>query len=234
MVGREFTRREVLRAGVGGVAAALAVSTSAESQSPRRGGIFRVSLGDPPHFDPHLTVSWATLIALSFTHSRLLKHKAGPGVVPGTFVPEADLAESWGQTSDTTYVFKLRRGVRWHPKPPVNGRELTADDVKYSFERFLGPINNPNRTVLEEVERVEALDRYIVRITLKAPFAWFLDAVASTTAWILPREAVEQFGDVRRPEACIGTGPWMLERYDPRTSSTRAPWRRARACRLPP
>ena len=215
MVGREFTRREVLRAGVGGVAAALAVSTSAESQSPRRGGIFRVSLGDPPHFDPHLTVSWATLIALSFTHSRLLKHKAGPGVVPGTFVPEADLAESWGQTSDTTYVFKLRRGVRWHPKPPVNGRELTADDVKYSFERFLGPINNPNRTVLEEVERVEALDRYTVRITLKAPFAWFLDAIASTTAWILPREAVEQFGDVRRPEACIGTGPWMLERYDP-------------------
>ena len=220
MVGREFTRREVLRAGVGGVAAALAVSTSAESQSPRRGGIFRVSLGDPPHFDPHLTVSWATLIALSFTHSRLLKHKAGPGVVPGTFVPEADLAESWGQTSDTTYVFKLRRGVRWHPKPPVNGRELTADDVKYSFERFLGPINNPNRTVLEEVERVEALDRYTVRITLKAPFAWFLDAVASTTAWILPREAVEQFGDVRRPEACIGTGPWMLERYDPNVRLT--------------
>ena len=215
MLNQGLTRRELLRAGAAGAAAVLTAPRSADPQVPRRGGIFRVSLGDPPHFDPHLTVSWATLIALSFTHSRLLKHKAGPGVVPGTFIPEGDLAESWGQTSDTTYVFKLRRGVRWHPKPPVNGRELTADDVKYSFERFLGPVHNPNRAVLEEIDRVEALDRYTVRITLKAPFAWFLDSVASTTAWILPREAVEQFGDVRRPEACIGTGPWMLERYDP-------------------
>jgi peptide/nickel transport system substrate-binding protein len=214
VVDQGLTRRELLRAGAAG-AALVTASRNAAAQPPRRGGIFRVSLGDPPHFDPHLTVSWATLIALSFTHSRLLKHKAGPGVVPGMFIPEGDLAESWGQTSDTTYVFTLRRGVRWHPKPPVNGRELTADDVKYSFDRFLGPTNNPNRAVLEEIDRVEALDRYTVRITLRAPFAWLLDAVASTTAWIVPREAVEQYGDLRRPEACIGTGPWMLERYDP-------------------
>ena len=215
MIDQGLTRRELLRAGAAGAAALATASRNAEAELPRRGGIFRVSLADPPHFDPHLTVSWATLIALSFTHSRLLKHKAGPGVVPGTFIPEGDLAESWGQTSDTTYVFKLRRGVRWHPKPPLNGRELTADDVKYSFDRFLGATNNPNRTVLEEIDRVEALDRYTVRIALKAPFAWFLDAVASTTAWIVPREAVEQYGDLRRPEACIGTGPWMLQRYDP-------------------
>src|SRR4029450_2109466 len=49
---------------------------------PPAAGLSRVSLADPPPFAPHLTVSWATLIALSFTHSRLLKHKAGPGVVP--------------------------------------------------------------------------------------------------------------------------------------------------------
>ena len=59
------------------------------------------------------------------------------------------------------------------------------------------------------------MDRYTVRFTLKTPFAWFLDAVASTVAWVVPREAVEQYGDLKRPEACIGTGPWMLERYDP-------------------
>src|SRR4029453_11097844 len=44
--------------------------------------------------------------------------------------------ESWSQPDETTYFFKLRKGVRWHPKPPVNGRELTAEDVVYSFERF--------------------------------------------------------------------------------------------------
>src|SRR5262245_22179963 len=209
-----FSRRALLKAGV---AAAVSAAIPARAQTPRRGGVFRISAGDPSHFDPHLTVGWATHIALSFTHSRLLKYKAGPSVTPGTFPIEGDLAESWAQTTNTTYVFKLRRGVRWHAKPPVNGRELTADDVKYSFERFLGPTNNPNRTVLEEIDKVEALDRYTVRFTLKAPYAWFLDAVASTVAWIVPREAVEQHGDLKRSEACIGTGPWMLERYEPNT-----------------
>jgi peptide/nickel transport system substrate-binding protein len=160
-------------------------------------------------------VGWSTHIALSFTHSRLLKHKAGPSVVPGSFPIEGDLAESWAQTSDTTYVFRLRRGVRWHPKPPVNGRELTAEDVKYTYERVLGPTNNPNRATLEQIDQVEAVDRYTVRFTLKAPFAWFLDALASTVAWIVPRESVEQHGDLKRPEACIGTGPWMLLRSRP-------------------
>ena len=174
----DLSRREIL---IGGASAAalVALPAPASAQTPKRGGTFRISLGDPPHFDPHLTVAWGTLVALSFTHSRLLKHKAGPGVAPGTFPIEADLAESWAQTSDTSYVFKLRRGVRWHPKPPVNGRELTAEDVKYSFDRYLGPTtNNPNRVVLEDVDRVEALDRYTVRFTLKSPYAWFLDAIA--------------------------------------------------------
>jgi peptide/nickel transport system substrate-binding protein len=210
---RGFTRRDLLKAAAAAVATATALP--AQAQTPRRGGVFRLSVADPPHFDPHQTLSWSTFIALSFTHSRLLRHRAGPGVAPGTFQLEGDLAESWGQTGETTYVFKLRRGVRWHPKPPVNGRELTAEDVKYSFERYVGPVNNPNRATLDEIERVEALDRYTVRFTLKSPFAWFPDAVASTTAPIVAREAAEQHGDLKRQEACIGTGPWMLERYEP-------------------
>ncbi len=70
-----------------------------------------------------------SILSFSFTHSRLLKHKAGPGIHPGTFPVEGDLAESWTQPSDTTYVFKLRKGVRWHNKPPVNGRELTVEGL---------------------------------------------------------------------------------------------------------
>ena len=216
-----LTRRQVL---IAGAAAAVGSALPVEAQTPKRGGTFRLSLGDPSHFDPHLTVGWSTMIPLSFSHSRLLKHKAGPGVAPGTFPIEGDLAESWGQTSETTYVFKLRRGVRWHPKPPVTGRELTAEDVKYSFDRYLAPAtNNPNRANLEEIDKVEAVDRYTVRVTLKAPFAWFLDAVASTTAWIVAHEVVEQHGDLKRPEACIGTGPWMLQRYEP---NVRLSWAR--------
>ena len=210
------SRREILKASAAvGLAAATGRALPSDAQSPRRGGVLRLSIPDPPHLDPHLTVQWPTQIALSFTHSRLLKHKAGSGVEPGTFALEGDLAESWAQTSDTSYVFKLRRGVRWHARPPVGGRELVAEDVKYTYDRFLGLTGNPTRVVLEEVDKVEALDRHTVRFTLKAPYVWFLDALASTVTWIVAREAVEQHGDLKRPEACIGTGPWMLERYEP-------------------
>src|SRR5262245_13620265 len=199
-------RRDLLRL----VGTALAVGAGidapqprpAGAQTPKHGGVFRVSAGtDPSGFDPHLTVNWWTQISFSFTHSRLLKHRAGPGVAPGTFPLEGDLAESWTQVNDTTYLFKLRRGVRWHNKPPVNGRELTAEDVKYTFERFLAIKGNPGRTTLEQVDRVEAVDRATVRITLKEPFAWFPDALAATTTWIIPREAVENYGDLKKPES---------------------------------
>jgi peptide/nickel transport system substrate-binding protein len=177
--------------------------------------VFRVRGEDPIGFDPHLTLSFKTMTTLSYTHSRLVKIKAGSAVAPNTLPVEGDLAESWSQPGETTYVFQLRKGVRWHPKAPLNGRELTAGDVKFSYERFLGTRANPNRNVLEVVDRIDAPDRYTVRFTLREPYAWFVDALASTTTWIVAREAVEKFGDLRRPEACIGTGPFVLERYEP-------------------
>jgi peptide/nickel transport system substrate-binding protein len=211
----DVTRREILHlAGAAGAAAVVSPAPSL-AQSPKRGGVFRVRGEEPTGFDPHLTLSYKTMTALSFSHSRLLKVKAGPSVKPGTLPLEGDLAESWSQTSPTTYVFKLRRDVRWHPKPPVNGRELTADDVKYTYERFLTVKGNPNYGTLEQIEKVEAPDKSTIRITLKQPYAWFLDMIASTSTWIVAREAVERTGDLKRPDACVGTGPWMLDRYEP-------------------
>jgi len=214
-----ISRRDLLK--LGGVAVAagsglpLLDPKPAAAQTPKRGGTFRVRLHvNPVHFDPQQTLAFPTMVAMSFTHSRLVKVKAGPSVKSGTSPIEPDLAESWSQPSDTTYLFKLRRGVRWHPKPPVNGRELTAEDVKYTYERFLLPAN-PNRGLLEQVDKIEAVDKHTVKFTLKEPFAWFLDALASTSTWIIAKEAVEQFGDLKKPESCIGTGPWMLERYEP-------------------
>ena len=217
----EMKRRELL--GLGGmtlVGAALAPAP-ARAQTPKRGGTLSLRLWDPPHFDPYLQVSYKTHIVYSFTHSRLVKHKVGPAVVPGTFAIEGDLAESWTQPNDTTYVFKLRRGVRWQAKPPVNGRELTAEDVVYSVERFLTIKGNANASMLKPVDRVEALDRYTVRFTLKEPYAWFLDMLANPMAvCIVAKECVEKFGDLRPAEATVGTGPWMLDSYRPNVGLT--------------
>ena len=157
----------------------------------------------------------------TFSHSRLLKHKAGPGVTPGTFPIEGDLAESWTQPTETTYIFKLRKGVRWHNKPPVNGRELTADDVKYTFDRFVSEKGNANRAMMAALDKVEAVDKYTVKFTLKEPYVWFLDMVSNPMALaIIPKEAVEKFGDLKKPESVIGTGPWMLDSYRPNVGVT--------------
>jgi peptide/nickel transport system substrate-binding protein len=215
-----LSRREALK--VGGAALALAVTGShgaaapAAAQTPKRGGVLRLTVqADPLHFDPHQTISFVTMVPLSLVYSRLVKVKAGPSVRPMTYPIEPDLAESWTQQNDTTYVFKLRKGVRWHPKPPVNGRELTADDVKYTYERFLTIPGNPNKPVLEYVDRIEAVDKYTVKFTLKEPNAWFLDLLASTSTWIVAKECVEKFGDLKKVESVVGTGPWMLERWEP-------------------
>jgi peptide/nickel transport system substrate-binding protein len=214
------SRRDLLKlAGAAAVAGAAGGSIDVlrpgptAAQTPKRGGVFRFPAFDPPHFDPHQTPHWWTFIFTSLTHGGLVRHKAGPSVQPGTLPIEPHLAESWEQPNDTTYIFKLRKGVRWHAKPPVNGRELTADDVVFTFQRALTIKGNPTRAVFEEIDRVEALDRYTVRFTMKEPFAWFLQSPA--LAAILPKEAADKEGLFKRPETVIGTGPWMLERYEP-------------------
>src|SRR5881394_1853607 len=172
---RALGRRQLLQlAGAGVAAHVLAPRGVAAAETPRRGGVFRIRGEEPTSgFDPHLVVNHHRIATnLSFTHSRLVKVKAGPGVTPGTLPVEPDLAESWSQPNDRTYVFKLRKGVRWHPKPPVNGRELTADDVKYTYERFLTITGNPNKPVLEFVDKIEAVDKHTVKFTLKEPNAW--------------------------------------------------------------
>lgn len=213
-----LTRRDLLKAaGTLAVASTLPdlVPRGAQAQAPKRGGILRLAVQtDPLGFDPHATISFATMVPLSFAYSRLVKVKAGPSVKPMTYPLEPDLAESWDRPNETTYVFKLRKGVRWHPKPPVNGRELTAEDVKYTYERFLAP-TNPNRPVLEYVDKIEAVDKYTVKFTLKEPNAWFLDLLAQTSTWIIAKECVEKFGDLKKAESVVGTGPWMLERWEP-------------------
>jgi peptide/nickel transport system substrate-binding protein len=222
-VSTAISRRDLLKAGGAAAVAGLASGSgllapeAAQAQTPKRGGTLRFTVIVDPvtGFDPQQTISFATMVPLSFAYSRLVKVKAGPSVKPGTYPIEADLAESWTQPNDTTYIFKLKKGVRWHPKPPVNGRELTADDVKYAYERFLTVTGNPNTPVLASVDKIEALDRYTVKFALKEPNAWFLDMLASTSTWIIAKECVEKFGDLKKVESVVGTGPWMLERWEP-------------------
>jgi peptide/nickel transport system substrate-binding protein len=216
-----IARRQLLKLGATGlVATAIVTPRRTAAQGGKRGGTLTIRAWDPAHFDHVLTHAYKTHVITSFTHSRLLKHRAGPGVRPGSFQLEGDLAESWTQPSETTYVFKLRKGVKFHPKPPVNGREMIAEDVKFSIERLLTAKGSTNAAMFTSVDRVEVVDRYTARIVLKEPFAWFLDMIASPMApAITARECVEKFGDLKKADAMVGTGPWMLESYRPNVST---------------
>src|ERR671934_1777901 len=220
---RDFVRRSLTSAALS--AAPLLRPRPLFAQG-KRGGILRVRGYDPPHFDPHLTLNFKTNTTLSFVYNKLARYRVGPEIRPGTFIVEPDLAERWEELDDTTYVFHLRKGVKWHNKPPVNGRELVADDVKFTYDRFLAEQANPLRYMLEPVDRVEVVDRYTVQFLLKEPYVWLLDVLATSKAmWIIAREVVEHYGDLKKPESAIGTGPFVLERYEPnvKTVFTRNP-----------
>ena len=216
-----LTRRDMLKLGGAALAATTAgigplAAQPAAAQTPKRGGTFRLRSHVPPvHFDPQQTIAFSTMIPLSLAYSRLVKVKAGSAVVPGTQPIEGDLAESWERQGDNIYVFKLKKGVRWHNKAPLNGRELTAEDVRYSYDRFLTIKGNANKYILEMVDKVEAPDRYTVKFTLREPNAWFVDRLASTSTWVIAKECVDQYGDLKKPESVVGTGPWMLKSYEP-------------------
>lgn len=97
-------RRDLLKLGGLVITGAALAPRPARAQQSKRGGGVTLRAWDPPHFDPHLTIAYKTIVPTSFTHSRLVRHKAGPAIAPGKFKIEGDLAESWSQPNDTTYA----------------------------------------------------------------------------------------------------------------------------------
>ena len=106
---------------------------------------------------------------MSLTYSQLVRFPNGPEQKsPTDFSILPDLAEKWTVSKDgKVYTFALRKGVKFHNKPPVNGREVIAEDVKYSLERFMAKSGFATR--FEPVSAIEAVDKHTVRITLKEP-----------------------------------------------------------------
>lgn len=108
------------------------------------------------------------------------------------------LATHWDQPTPLTYVVYLRKGVRFH-----DGHELTADDVVHTFSSFLDPaFVSPRKGAYRMVDRVEAVDAYTVRFTLKEPFGSFPIQLVMP---VVPKGAGPELRD--RP---IGTGPYMF------------------------
>jgi SgrR family transcriptional regulator len=123
---------------------------------------------------------------------------------------EPKLAHHWEHNADCTiWIFHLRKGVRFH-----NGREMTADDVKFTFDRLADPAaHSPHRWLVEHVAETVAVDRYVVEVRLKRPHYAFLRLLQSTGASILPKEVYDG-ADESQTQAMlpVGTGAFRMER----------------------
>src|SRR5919106_1649137 len=137
--------------------------------------------------------------------------KAKPGEI---WDWQLDAAESIEQVDDTHIDFTLRKGIQF-----TNGfGELTAEDVKYSFERIADPKNqSPYRDDWAVLDHVEVKDPYNGTIVLKEPFAplWTISLVRASGS-ILSRKAMESVGGKFTTEPPAGSGPYVLKEWQPK------------------
>ncbi len=154
--------------------------------------------------DPNKVTAFSSFRRIDLLYNKLVTYDADLHVV-------GDLAESWDSPDSRTYVFHLRRGVKFH-----DGQELTSEDVVFTVERILDPKTaSPGRSYIDAVDSVTAVDRYTVRLHLKYPLASIFSGLASGNAAVVEKAAVlrSASGDLQKAEA--GTGPFMLAEWVP-------------------
>ena len=137
-------------------------------------------------------------------HDALVKPMPGGDNTPS-------LAESWTQSRDgLVYEFVLRKNARFH-----NGDPVTAEDVKFSFDRYKGAAA---KLLHDRVREVQIVDPGRVRFHLKEPwpdFMTFYGTSATGAAWIVPKKYVEKVGDDGFKKAPVGAGPYRVVSFTP-------------------
>src|SRR3990172_1461107 len=192
------------------VAVAIAAAAPAAAEpSGRMTWAVHVSLA-PTWFDPAETSGIITpFMVLYALHDALVMPMPGNAMAPS-------LAESWTMSKDgRTYEFVLRKGVKFH-----NGEVMTAEDVKFSFERYRGA---SSKQMKARVARVEVVDPHRVRFVLTRPwpdFMTFYATPATGAAWIVPKKYVEQVGEEGFKKAPVGAGPYKFVSFKPGVEPT--------------
>jgi len=202
-------------------------------EKPRYGGTLTFALIDDPRGFDEVVAQPAATYTMRLTNERLVigdwtKGLAGTGENSWAFSgPVAmeelagSIAESWELTDPQTVVYHIRKGIHWHDKPPVNGRELTADDVVWSLNYYF----SQERSYLfnthpEGVESITAPDKWTV--VFKSPPGYAgpqFESIANQTS-IVPREMIEEVGPQTEWKNSCGTGPFMMVDVVPGSSIT--------------
>jgi peptide/nickel transport system substrate-binding protein len=186
--------RRARRSGAACLLVLLFAFVSACGQERREGDAIVVGMTNSAiNLDPRVGSDEASQKAHQLIFNTLVRIDDQLRIVP-------ELAESLEQTDSITYLTRLRRGVQFH-----NGRELTSDDVVYTFRSFLDPSFRGRSGAYRLVQSVTPIDRYTVEFKLKEPFASFpINLVMGIV------QAGSGAGNERQP---IGTGPYKLVEF---------------------
>lgn len=203
------SRRTVLLGGGALLAAGMLSlpSTPALAQAtPVPGGVLKVAFSaDPAGFDPALGPSGMSHVVIEQVYSTLMS-------LDPEAVPYADLAESYEVSDDgLTYTFVLRDGVKFH-----NGDPLTAEDVKFTFDRLRAEDSGYSyKSQIETIDTIEVVDPRTVKFTLNTPTGPFLTYMAFPGSSIVPKKLLEAGHDLNSTP--IGSGPFKFVSYQPRS-----------------
>ena len=177
--------------------------------SPVSGGVVRLAAKEPFETqDVH--DSWSSALSTwgpGLAYSRLLRLNTGPDVRLPSLAVECDLCAGWRMTDDLTFEFDLRPGAAWQDLAPVDGRQVTAADVAFSYSRQ-AETGRPNAGLLRSIESIELLSDTSLRIRLKVADADFLTALADARSKIVAPEVVAENGGLRDGPT-VGSGPWI-------------------------
>jgi peptide/nickel transport system substrate-binding protein len=184
----------------------LAASAAAAQPAPTGQAVMAFHVTIPPTwFDPSTAPPQITPFGILYAlHDALVRPQPHQRMAPS-------LAESWRESPDgRVYEFTLRRGLTFH-----NGDPVTADDAKFSFDRYQGA---GVRELKAHVERVEVVDALTLRIHLKEPwpdFMTFYGTTATAAGIVVPKKYIEQVGDDGFRKHPIGAGPYRFVSYTP-------------------
>ncbi len=227
---RRLRRRSLLQAGLASGAALTLAACGAKKQAgasagrgqaagaqPRSGGILNVGIpADPYSWDPTYA-GVGSGGAYHLVYSTLLSYKHGPGVPYSEMTLQPELASKWEVPDAQTFIFHLRKGMKFANVPPVNGRDLLAEDVKFSLEYASRTGSVAARKLpqsvlgsyFEGINTAETVDDSTVRVTFKAPFVPFINYVAAPYVPVVAHELLDQDGHFKdRP---VGSGPFILD-----------------------
>ncbi len=218
---RRISRRRILAAGgaagLGVAGAALGGCTSTREEAltaptaipagtPVSGGTLTVGIpAEPGSLDPQRNVT-STYIS-SLIHNPL--HTVD--MTTAEFIPL--VAETLEQPDELTYIWRLRKGVRFQDIDPTFGRELNAEDVVYSFDRLkAGPTMADRKLLTLRTASYEAVDSGTFRLVTSIPFSPTIDQAGAIPYAIVPREAVDKW-DGEMASKAAGCGAWILTDY---------------------